>query len=75
MFPTRVRRSFSVEAKRSEKKAKKFSLRSEKMSFFRMFRFKAKHWNSQAKRKRTKRKKQCETKNCEAKMPQASYGC
>jgi hypothetical protein len=79
MLYIRVRRSFSVEAKRSEKKAKHFSLRSEKMSFFRMFRFEAKHWKSQAKRKRTKQKKQCKTKknrkNCETKMPHASYGC
>jgi hypothetical protein len=53
----RVRRSFSVQAKRSEKNPKKFSLRSKKMSFFRLFRFEAKHWKSQPKRKRAMRKK------------------
>jgi hypothetical protein len=69
---TRVRRSFSVEARRSEKKAKIFSLRSEKMSVFRLFRIEAKHGKPQAKRKRTKRKKPCETKkeqkSCESIM-------
>jgi hypothetical protein len=58
----RVRRSFSVNAKRSEKYAKIVSLRSEKNLVFRMFRFEAKNWNSEAKRNRTKRKKQSETK-------------
>jgi hypothetical protein len=50
-----VRRSFSVNAKRSEKYAKIVSLRSEKNLVFRMFRFEAKNWNSEAKRNRTKR--------------------
>jgi hypothetical protein len=67
-----VRRSFSVQAKRSEKKAKMFSLRSEKIPFFRLFRIEAKHGKSQAKRKQTKRKKPCETKkeqkSCESIM-------
>jgi hypothetical protein len=57
----RVRRSFSVEAKRCEKLANFFSLRSEKKSFFRLFRFEAKHWKSQAKRKRAERKDPSET--------------
>jgi hypothetical protein len=57
----RVRRSFSVEAKRCENSANFFSLRSEKNPFFRLFRFEAKHWKSQAKRKRMKRKKPSET--------------
>jgi hypothetical protein len=48
--PTRVRRSFSVNAKRSEKYAKIVSLRSEKNLVFRMFCFEAKNWKSEAKR-------------------------
>jgi hypothetical protein len=51
-----VRRSFSVNAKRSEKQAKIVSLGSEKKLVFRMFRFEAKNWKSEAKRNRTKRK-------------------
>jgi hypothetical protein len=37
---------FRFEAKRSENEAKNFSLPSEKMLFFRLFRFEAKNWKS-----------------------------
>jgi hypothetical protein len=51
--------------------SKFFLLRSEKNLFFRLFRFEAKSWKSEAKQKRTKRKQQSETKwepkNCENK--------
>jgi hypothetical protein len=49
--------------KRNDAKIKQifFSLRSEKKLFFRLFRFEAKHWKSQVKRKRVKRKKPRET--------------
>jgi hypothetical protein len=53
---------FRFEAKRCENEAKNFLHRSEKIQFFRLFRFEAKNWKSQVKRKRTKRKKQSETK-------------
>jgi hypothetical protein len=53
LIGNRVRRSFSVEAKQSEKGR----------NIFRLFHIEAKHGKSQAKRKRTKRKKPCETKN------------
>jgi hypothetical protein len=51
---------FRFEAKQSENEAKNFSRRSEKKLFFRLFRFEAKHWKSEAKRKRTKRNKRSE---------------
>jgi hypothetical protein len=56
-----VRRLFSVHAKRSEKSSKNFSLQSEKNPVFRMFRFEAKSWKSEAKRKRAKRNEASET--------------